>query len=383
MPTNSNIKKVQLKTGVRYDVNVRLGNDSNGKPVRPHKRFKTYTDAKKWLDKIQYDYNVKDFNGNAPITFKNLYEQWFEEYKEDKKESTYVKTRDIFKLHILPFLGDKTLDSITRQYCNSLVKKWHDKPLVQYKRFRTYVISVFNYAIRMEMIMTNPMEYTHVSRDTRERKSENTKFYNRDELNTFLDCANKSGDPRKYLFFRVLAYTGLRRGELIALRFSDIDMKNNIIHVTRTQTDGKNFRPIIQTPKTSTSVRDVPVDAQTMNYIKDWKLELMQDLMVLGNKWNGKEQFLIPSLARNTMLSKSQPNAWNKSICKRYGLRRISIHSFRHTFATLSMESGNSLFDTQKIMGHAKSEITEQIYAHQTESEKTQAISNLADYLKN
>ena len=374
---------MQLKTGIRYEARVYLGLASNGKAIRPHKRFKSYAEANQWISKLQYNHNIKDFNGNAPITFKNLYEQWFEEYKEDKKESTYVKTRDIFKLHILPFLGDKTLDSITRQYCNDLVKKWHDKPLVQYKRFRTYVISVFNYAIRMEMIMTNPMEYTHVSRDTRERKSENTKFYNRDELNTFLDCANKSGDPRKYLFFRVLAYTGLRRGELIALRFSDIDMKNNIIHVTRTQTDGENFRPIIQTPKTSTSVRDVPVDAQTMNYVKDWKLELMQDLMVLGNKWNGKEQFLIPSLKENTMLSKNQPNAWNRSVCTRYGLRRISIHSFRHTFATLSMESGNSLFDTQKIMGHSKSEITEQIYSHQTQSEKVEAISNLAKYLEN
>lgn len=342
----SNIKKVQLKTGVRYDVNVRLGNDSNGKPVRPHKRFKSYTEAKKWLDKVQYDYSLKDFNGNASITFKELYERWFEEYKEDKKESTYAKTKYMFRLHILPFLGDKPLDNITRQYCNDLVKKWHDKPLVQYKRFRTYVISVFNYAIRMEMVMTNPMEYTHVPRDTHKKKDEATKFYTREELNTFLGDLKHDNDLRKYVFFRVLAYTGLRRGELIALRFSDIDMSKNIIHVVRTQTDGENFRPIIQTPKTPTSLRDVPVDAQTMNYIKRWKLELMQDLLLLGNKWQGKEQFLIPSIEKNSMLSKNQPLSWNRSVCARYNLRRISIHSFRHTFATLSMESGNSLFDT-------------------------------------
>jgi len=374
-------RKYKLSSGEYWEAFASISKDTIGIPKRLHKRgFKTKKEAQLWTSNVQVAYQQQGYLAKN-MTFKELYVKWFEEdYKQRVKESTWAKTADIFRLHILPLLSLQQVNNISVAQCQSIVHTWLKKGFKQYRRFRTYVISVFDFGVRMELTTRNPMAKTSIPKKKNTIQQPTFEFYEKSELTHFLKCAYDYDNPEAFTFFRLLAFSGIRKGEALALLWSDIDFNTNTVSINKTQSKGNAGRLVVQTPKTDTSYRTIEVDAKTAKYLHQWRLTQARDYFELGYNTHDAQQ-LIFSNQYNEPLQPSVPDHWNRSICIAYDLRRIKIHAFRHTFTTLAAEAGVSITEVSKTLGHADLKVTQQIYLHVTKKQQNEAATKLANYM--
>ena len=305
------------------------------------------------------------------LTFKQLFESWDKVYKPTVKESTYAVTMRYFNNHILSALGNIYIEKITVAECQKAVNEWFEEAPHTFDRFIHYASKVFKYGIDMELLTSNPMEKV-IKPKLKERPQQYQEFYDKDELNKFLSCAKKC-NFRYFVYFRLLAYTGMRKGESLALKWSDIDFETNTISITRNVTTGLNNRPYISNGKTANSVRRIPVDSETMNYLKEWRYCQQKDMLKKGFNFLDADNYIFPTI-NNGITSLSKPRQWNKSICDKFGLRRIKIHGFRHTHASLCYSAGLNAKEIQKRLGHADSKTTMNVYTHVMKNDEKKAV---------
>ena len=313
------------------------------------------------------------------LTFKQLFESWDKVYKPTVKESTYAVTMRYFNNHILSALGNIYIEKITVAECQKAVNEWFEEAPHTFDRFIHYASKVFKYGIDMELLTSNPMEKV-IKPKLKERPQQYQEFYDKDELNKFLSCAKKC-NFRYFVYFRLLAYTGMRKGESLALKWSDIDFETNTISITRNVTTGLNNRPYISNGKTANSVRRIPVDSETMNYLKEWRYCQQKDMLKKGFNFLDADNYIFPTI-NNGITSLSKPRQWNKSICDKFGLRRIKIHGFRHTHASLCYSAGLNAKEIQKRLGHADSKTTMNVYTHVMKNDEKKAVKKFADFMK-
>ena len=313
------------------------------------------------------------------LTFKQLFESWEKVYKTTVKESTYAVTMRYFNNHILSALGNIYIEKITVAECQKAVNEWFEEAPHTFDRFIHYASKVFKYGIDMELLTSNPMEKV-IKPKLKERPQQYQEFYDKDELNKFLSCAKKC-NFRYFVYFRLLAYTGMRKGESLALKWSDIDFETNTISITRNVTTGLNNRPYISNGKTANSVRRIPVDSETMNYLKEWRYCQQKDMLKKGFNFLDADNYIFPTI-NNGITSLSKPRQWNKSICDKFGLRRIKIHGFRHTHASLCYSAGLNAKEIQKRLGHADSKTTMNVYTHVMKNDEKKAVKKFADFMK-
>ena len=313
------------------------------------------------------------------LTFKQLFESWDKVYKPTVKESTYAVTMRYFNNHILSALGNIYIEKITVAECQKAVNEWFEEAPHTFDRFIHYASKVFKYGIDMELLTSNPMEKV-IKPKLKERPQQYQEFYDKDELNKFLSCAKKC-NFRYFVYFRLLAYTGMRKGESLALKWSDIDFETNTISITRNVTTGLNNRPYISNGKTANSVRRIPVDSETMNYLKEWRYCQQKDMLKKGFNFLDADNYIFPTI-NNGITSLSKPRQWNKSIWDKFGLRRIKIHGFRHTHASLCYSAGLNAKEIQKRLGHADSKTTMNVYTHVMKNDEKKAVKKFADFMK-
>ena len=383
---NKNIKKYTTSSGeTRYKFRLYVGKDElTGSSTTIRKKgFKTEQEA---LESY-LDYQLKVVRGEyvpkskRKLTFKDVFQMWQKPYKNKVKESTYATTLRYFDDHILNILGSKYIDKITVVDCQSAVNVWFNDAPHTFKRFIRYASNVFEYAVNLELISKNPMKKI-IRPKEEERSKEFTDFYSKEELNQFLECAKKYRF-KCFMYFRLLAYLGLRKGEGLALRWSDINFKDSTIRITRTLTTGEDNKLYESaTPKTQSSIKSLKVDAETIHYLKEWRTILQKDMFKLGFNFLDSNNLLFPTL-QNGLTSLSKPDQWNRAICKKYKLRRIKVHGFRHTYATLLFESGATIKEVQERMRHASAQTTMNIYAHVTESSEEKTVVSFSNYMKN
>ena len=379
---NDDIKDYTTPSGEkRYKFLIYVGKDeTTGQTIQIKKQgFKTQEQALESYLK----YRLKVVKGEyVPVTkrklrLSDLYDMWIKLYKKTVEESTFASTEKIFKNHVLKQLGNVYLNKLTVVQCQNAVNIWADEAPKTFKRFMFYASKLINYGITMELIKKNPMKKVippKVERDT----SKFTDFYSKDELITFLNDA-KEYNFRYFMFFRLLAYSGMRKGECLALKWSDIDFEKQTISINKTVTAGVDNRLYLSNGKTKNSVRVLDMDSETMNYLRRWNSKQKKNLIQLGTILN-QDNFIFPTI-NNGITSVSKPDQWNRAICKKYELRRIKIHGFRHTHASLLFEAGVSMKDVKERLGHSDITTTMNIYTHVTKNKKKETALNFARYM--
>jgi len=314
-------RKYQTKAGeTRWEVLTDLGRTETGKRLRPHKRgLKTKKEAQLWASNVQVEFEKQGVIVTNEITFKALYDKWFTDYQQGVKESTWAKTADVFRLHIIPALGSFQIKDLSVSHCQSLVYDWFNSGFKHYRRFRTNVIAVLNYGIRMELITRNPMEKTNIPK-RRDCPVEITfDFYEKKELSQFLSAAYRYDSMEPFTFFRLLSFTGMRKSEALSLTWRDVNFTTNEVSINKTESKGAGGRLVVQTPKTQTSSRTITVDAKTMQWLQKWRLNQARMYFEIGYNTRNDQQ-LVFSNKYNELLQPSVPDHWNRSICKAYNL---------------------------------------------------------------
>ena len=376
------IQEYKLKDGTkRYKARVYIGIDSlTGKQKEiVRKGFKTRKEATLAEARLKLEYEEKTFNAkNNKYTFKQIYDLFLIEHKNTVKAGTYATTVRYAKLHILPRIANKRIDSFTVLDCQKLVNQWAEY-FNSAKYPKGIAQQVFDYAIKMNIITDNPMRKVKLPK-RKETINEVNKFYNTDELKHFFDCVKDYGNMKYLAFFRLLAFTGMRKGEALALNWSDIDFQKKLVHITKGVVLDENEIPMISTTKTKKSVRTVSLDDASLAILRKWKIEQAKELMSIGINSLNKNQLLFTYDA-NKLYRPSYSNCWLEQIIKKYKLKKITMHGFRHSHCSLLFEMGTSIQVVQERLGHTNIKTTMDIYTHVTEKQRDEIAENFAKHL--
>lgn len=374
------------KTGkTMYKLAMYAGKDENGKSILIRKKRLTKEQALE----LYYKYKMQIASGeyksveHKRMHFKELFSMWVKIYADTVEESTLATTSNIFNNHILPVLGNIYVDKLTVAKCQKIAQQWKKEAPRTFKRYIRYVNNVLDYGVNLELLVSNPMRKIVRPKVKRQVKKKFDDYYNKEELETFLNDCKASKSTKIFTFFRVLAYSGMRKEEILALTWEDIDFHKNTISINKALKMGLKNRLYVDTTKTADSVRVLNMDSQTMNYLREWKQVQLKELFQIGiNALNNQAQ-LVFSNSNNSYIHPSKPREWNMSVCKKYNLRFIRIHGFRHTHASLLFRAGVTPKEVQKRLGHKKIETTLDIYTHVYEDESTEAIDKLANFMSN
>ncbi|APG70013.1 site-specific integrase [Lactobacillus delbrueckii subsp. lactis] len=374
------IIKYQTASGKdRYKFTVYAGKDeTTGKSIIVRKQgFKTLKEAKQaYLDVQQAILNWDYLPINQKrLTYKGLLELYLPLYAQTVKETSFYQFKRCMESKVLPVLGDVYLDKITPQLCQKAVNQWAKEYPVGFERVTIWVSKVLKYAFQIGLIDNNPFDRVIKPKKPAKKKKDN--FYTKNELESFLNGASDAG-MMKYTLFRLLAFSGMRIGELIALEWSDFDFFRKTVSINKTLTLDKAGKSTIGSPKTASSNRTIMLDDETMNALQKWRAEQSRRIIYLGKP---KNDLIFPNEHGEHFSSVTVTN-WNKKIAEKQGLRKIGLHGFRHTHASLCFEAGLTMQDVKERLGHSNISTTMDIYTHVTKSRKEESVQQLAKFMR-
>lgn len=343
--------------------------------------FTSEEDAKNELLKIEYLVKTNQYFKDVKSgKFGDVLDEWLALHKTRVKASTWRGIEKRVKKYVRPYFNDMYVDKITLRRCQDFTSKVSNKTPKSYVYVTGIVKNTLDYALRLGMIESNPMLYVIKPKPVQQVQdsSKHDNFYNRDELKKFLDTA-KDIDFKKYALFRLLAYSGMRVGECLALTWHDLDIKNKTVSVSKTVARTEKGL-VIQTPKTKASNRKISLDDRTIQILKEWQLEQRKQLLMLGINAMNKEQ-LIFSNNSNTFITNETVRGYIKQISKKAGIYQITTHGFRHTHATLLFASGMDIKQVQARLGHSKVQTTLDIYTHVMKEKQDEIGDEFARYV--
>lgn len=366
------IKEYIKKNGEKaYMFKLYLGIDQDTKkPIRTTRRgFRTQREARLAIADLELNGLSKPESEPQMIhTYEQIYNLWYEEYKTTVKASTLLKTERVFKNHILPAFGNKPIQDIKPMDAQNQMNIWHKK-LVRASMVMNYAGLVFDYAIRMQLINMNPTKV--IKKPVRKesvREDKDMNFYDKDELKKFMAALENNNNFRAFVYFRLLAFTGIRKGESLALKWSDIDLEKQTLYINKAVSRSATGL-YIQTPKTPSSIRRISIDDKTVSILQEYKKE-SPDGLVFQSEDGG-------------ILSPAKPRKWYLTAMKNLpdDFKQISIHGFRHTHASLLFEAGASIKDVQSRLGHSDIQTTMDVYTHVSKTAKEQLANRFNNYV--
>lgn len=166
----------------------------------------------------------------------------------------------------------------------------------------------------------------------------------------------------------------------LSLRWNNVDLDNREISIVQTATIGLENQLIVQTPKTSSSNRKIPIDNETASILMDWKAAQSEILLHLGHNPN-KTQLVFPNTKNSVMAPSKVGQIMNRIIERCDGLKRITVHGLRHTCCSLMFASGATLIQVQAVLGHTDAKTTLNVYTHVAKKEQEKTTQAMADYL--
>lgn len=381
----SPIKSYKLKNGeTRYEFPVYLGVDPlTGKQKRTMKRgFKKRKEAELALARIKLEVAKGTYKQERAETYQELYNIWVKQYEKNVEESTFVKTIGIFKNHILPAMSAYKIEKITVDICQKHVNEWAEK-LKKFRMVKAYAAKVLDFAIKRGYIQTNPFTYVETRIKPKktiaiEKKNEN--FYTREQLNKFLSHCEQSLHYKAFTLLHLLAFTGMRKSEALALTWNDLNLIEKELSITKAIGRGKSARLYLKPPKTGSS-RVIKLVDRTITILKEWKRIQKQEYLVLGHNTTKANQ-LIFSNTNNEYIQPVQVQKWMYSVQKKHSLVKITPHGLRHTHCSLLFEAGASIKEVQDRLGHTDVKTTMDIYTHVTKKAQEGAIQKFDSYLE-
>lgn len=377
------IKQYQKKNGEKaWYFKTYLGIDPlTGKKKYTTKRgFRTQKEAKTALSRLELELQKTGMPTSTNTTFKEAAELWLENYKKTVKESSYSRTKIIFNKHIYPKFGNIKLSKINTAYCQKVVNDWSEKGTSkQYPLFINYMNKVFKYAINIGLTSDNPTLNLIIPKP-QIKTEKKLKLYTKEQLELFLNEVSQEQNPyfknRDYTLFRLLAFSGCRIGEILALTWDNINFKTHEMAIKKTVARSDKYY-ISETPKTKKSNRIIYLDEKTIKQLKFWKLEQRKYLFQLGFT---KANYLFTNDENSFTINQAVAERYNV-YRERAGLPYIGLHGFRHTHASMLYEAGADHKEVQERMGHANIKTTMDTYTHITNSKKEETTQKLTNYI--
>ncbi len=320
-------------------------------------------------------------------TFKELAEQWLilQENSRHLKPSSLLRMKDCRERTYNAF-GDVLITKITykrvQNFITSLGKIGANKKTGQrlsqktQKHYLTFISDVMLYAKKCGYIDNNPCKDITFTKSQKKEKD----IYSLDEAKQLLALIDEKAPIDYKLFFNLLAYSGMRRGEALGLEYKDIDFIDSILTIKRTSNYRSDSGIYTDTPKTESSYRSLYIQAKIVDLIKQLQAEQQIQANKCGDLWHYTDRLFITWDGKP--MHPNTPYTWLKRFCERENVSFKGLHSFRHFVATQALASGIDVKSVSAMLGHSQTSTTLNIYAHATQQTNKKALTSVAKLLE-
>lgn len=341
---------------------------------RKSKRSKKLQEVRQWIADATYIDEHSDLDQATDMLVDAWFDYWISIKKKTVRPNTVRNYTERYERNIKGVIGKKLLTEVKPIHCQKI---FSDMAEEGYKTSTIYQtrIALFNmmdFAKENDVIINNPCKKS-VKSDMGQ-PSDKKEALTIDVQKKFLEGAKGQSYENQ---FRFILQTGLRTGELVGLKWDDINFENRTLTISRTM----EFRYKVGEwrvgpPKSKSGYRTIPLTDEAIRILKAQK-EKNSKIKVINLEW-ADQVFLC---RKGEPVKNSTYDTALFKICDKVGIKRFSMHVLRHTFATRCIEAGMMPKTLQKILGHSNIGITMNLYVHITEDEKHKEIDLVADAL--
>ena len=371
------LKGKELGVGISQRKNglytARFVSKRNGKTIQ--KYFPKLQECRKWYADSVFQDEHGGINAFGDMTVTAWFEYWIENIKGDSiRHNTTRNYKERFQHNIKDCIGNMLLSDVKPMHCQNVLNQMKDR----YKTSTIYQVritlySMFADAVENEVILKNPV--TKAVKYNIGKEPKKVRALSIDEQRIFLEAAKNSSNYNQYAF---ILQTGLRTGELIGLKWSDIDFEKRVLYVQRSMEYRHSVGEwSIGEPKSKSGYRDVPLTEEAITILKNQK-EKLKTAKVINMQFS---EFVFLNRNGEPTKNSTYDTALIK-LCDKAGVSRFSMHVLRHTFATRCIEGGMRPKTLQIILGHSNVGITMNLYVHVTEDEKAKEVEKIESALK-
>ncbi len=344
-----------------------------GKSVQ--KYFPKLQDCRRWYADATFQDKHGGIDASSDMTVTAWFEYWIDNIKGDSiRPNTIRNYKERFEHNIKKRIGNMAMSDVKPMHCQNVLNQMKD----DYKTSTIYqtritLYCMFSDAVENDVILKNPV--TKQVKYNIGQESKTVRALTIDEQKRFLEVAKGTSNYNQYAF---ILQTGLRTGELIGLKWSDIDFKRKVIHIERTMEYRYSVGEWrIGEPKSKSGYRDVPLTEEAIAILKNQK-EKLKSTKVINMQFS---DFVFLSRKGEPTKNSAYDTTLFK-LCDKAGIDRFSMHVLRHTMATRCIEGGMRPKTLQVLLGHSNVGITMRIYVHVTEEEKVKEIERIEKALK-
>jgi integrase len=373
-----------------WEYRVRYKDRSSQKHKEKSKRgFKTKKEAQLAAAKVEMDLDYYGFSEDGNEMVDKYFENWLEVYKKPHvKPITYSLQERNVRLNILPKWRGYKLKEIERteyqRWINTLRETYTEGTV---RRIHSIMNSAMNDAVHeFRIIRENPITRISVPKDNQDDKE--VKFFTIQQLDLFLSKVKAPQKNAKYqhsiqyfVLFTLLARTGIRIGEALALTWDDIDLEEKKLNINKTLVYPTNSKPYLSTPKSKKSKRSIGLDDQTLQLLKKHRINRNEVYLRYMN-YKKADTNIVFHQHEGRWLRTNVVREYFKEICKRTNLPILSPHALRHSHAVHLLEAGASLKYVSERLGHSSIKTTADTYLHVTQKVEDQALELYQQYTK-
>lgn len=373
------IYKVKGKKDGLQKYNVRINYTSdNGEPKQLTRTTYGLEAAKNLERKLTTQTKDNKANPDVKMTVQQLFEKFSAAKTCEVREATLDKYRRNFNLHIKPTMASARIDKLTVSMLQDWKTTIEQKGLSLKSRKHAYSIfgAILNYAVKMEYIVKNPLSKAGNFKDALSIKPE-MRIYTAQEFTRYIAVVKRFAEEHEqlhhdlsewdfYVFFNIAFYTGLRKGEIHALRWSDIN--GSLLSVKRSITQKLKGEDRETPPKNRSSIRTLQIPLPLMKVLQEHRARQEQlEHFTPEYRICGGERCLRDSTIQNR----------NIRYAKLSELHLIRIHDFRHSHVSILANEGINIQEIARRLGHSRVEMTWNTYSHLYPREEERAVDVL------
>jgi len=365
------VTKVAGKNGTSWAGIVDLPPDPvTGKRRQKRVTAKTRRECEEKIRALLDQVDDGEAVGHEKLTLAEFAAQWLEAVEPSLRPSTFRRYADMLRVHILPQLGTRQLAKLTpadlqRFYANRLA-------------YGLSATSVHHLHVMLHRVLKQAERWGMVSRnvgsmvDAPRRTFPEITTWNLEQVNRFFAVSDRHDLAA---LWRLALLTGMRRGELLGLKWEDLDLDRGTLAVRRTLSRGKEGRWELGQPKTAAGRRSIALPASCVSSLRKHRARQNEERLRLGELWED-HGFVFTNRTGNMLHVNSLSQAFGK-LTAASGLPVIRFHDLRHTSATLLLAQGVHPKIVQERLGHADITMTLNRYSHVTPDMQRMAADTL------
>ncbi len=314
-----------------------------------------------------------------------LVDEWLPAKVSTLKPSTAASYALMTNSYVVPYIGGAELSKVDGAMLNVL----YAKLLAEGRRGRSGVAGTglapksvrnvhgmlhraFKDAVRWRRVAVNPVD----AADQPRKVSPEMSVWTVEQIRQFVDQA---ASGRSGAAWRVFAPTGMRRGEVLDLRWADVDPDAARLSIRQTVVE-MSAGIVVGTPKSSAGVRTIALDPATVSALRRWRKTQLEERLLMGEGWLGDDDRVVTEPDGSAV----HPNTLSRRfrmLCKVADLPAIRLHDVRHSYATAALSSGVNVKVLSKRLGHADIAVTLRVYAHVLPGDDEAAASAVAAFI--